>query len=488
MKWLKRAGILLAVMLTTGCLSDSDSTAGIEGTGSPATVSGTVTAYGSIYVNGVHIDIDSARVFVDGQPMAPEDIALGMVVEVDLSQLDGRKAVAEQVRYRRALRGPVDELVVNGDVRRELRILGQRVEVYEDIQFDGVSFDSLASGETVEISGLVETDGSWRATRVASAVGGLAARGQLTELADRRQRFRLGTQWVDASQATIEGRLADGQWVAVSGGERRGEYWYPERVDVLALATPRDGAPWINEGVIERVTSSARFELSGVLVDASAIEGVATLDLKAGVRVVVRGRYRGGEVRADDVQVVRPGTYRVRAPIDDIDPDTSSLVLLGQRFQLTDLTTFENPAGSSQPRQGLSLNQLRVGQWLDVYIYDRGDAWVATRVRRQRGAVDTLLLQGPLTALDSANAMLSIMGVAVSVQTANGAEQLDELQLGDLVSVTGDSAGSYIEAQTLSRRALPDDLRRCPSSLGRGCPRPLAAPSLVPQERLRFRF
>ncbi len=491
MKGLRVIGVALGALLATGCLTESQSLAGIEGTGSPATVSGTVTAYGSIYVNGLHIDIDTAEVFVDGEPAGPDDIALGMVVDVELEQLEGEDALASQVRYTRALRGPVDALISASDVRRELRLLGQTVVVYDDIQLEGVNFASLESGTYLEVSGLVDAQGRWRATRVAAAdPGPLAARGRVDDWNAGTQRFQLGLQQVDASEAEVIGELTEGRTIALRGGERRGEFWYPDRIEVIERSQPQESTQWIKEGVIERYVSREEFDLQGVTVDASNADGLdESADLGVGVRVMVRGELRAGTVIAERLEVLRPGVNRVRATIDDVDPETGEVVLLGGVYQVTDLTAYENPAGSGNPRARVNLRSLRAGDWLEVYTYYQGETQVVTRIKRQRGNVDTVALAGPVTDIDRNNRLIEVMGVTVAVQGASGEALFDELEIGDSVSVTGAASGSHVTATSLERRDLPADVQACPPPLAQNCrSNSTALFEAREEDTLRFRF
>ncbi len=491
MKRLKMISAAVLALMAVGCLTDSESLAGIEGTGGPATVSGSVTAYGSIYVNGLHIDIDTADVYIDGEPAGPDDIVLGMVVDVDLEALEGRDALAREVRYRRALRGPVDALMAASDVRRELRLLGQTVVVYDDIRMDGIEFDALEPGAYLEISGLIDAQGRLRATQVsATEPGPLAARGRIEDWNADGQRFRLGQQRVDVAEAEISGELAQGRTVALQGGERRGDFWYPERIEVLERIEPEEGTQWIKEGVIERYVSRSEFDVDGVTVDASRSEGLPeAVRLAEGARVMVRGESRGGRVIAERVQLVRPGVNRIRASVDDIDPETGEVVLLGETYQTTDLTAFENPAGQGNPRARMNLRSVRVGDWVEVYTYYQGDAQVITRIRRQPGNVDTVALFGPVTEIDRENRLMVVMGATVAVQGASGEALFEELEPGEPVAVTGTSSGSHVTASSLGRRDVPTDLRACPPPLLEDCGAASAAwRSVRGDEALHFRF
>ncbi|WP_024462443.1 DUF5666 domain-containing protein [Marinimicrobium sp. LS-A18] len=497
---MKRLGVVsatLGALMMAGCLSDSSSVAGIEGTGSPATVSGSVTAYGSVYVNGLHIEIDTADISVDGQPAGVDDITLGMVVDVELDQLQGQDAVAAAVRYNRTLRGPVDALVSSSDVRREIQILGQTVVVYDDVRFDGIAFDALEPGAYLEVSGLVAAEGQWRATKVASADRGpLTAQGRVDSWRADQQRFQLGEQSVDVSQAQVSGDLAEGDTVVVRGGERRGELWYPDRIELIEPARPQEGGQRFQEGVIERFVSREAFEVNGIPVDASEARGLSDqVELGDGVRVMVSGTLRNDSLVAERLQVLRPGINRIRARVDAIDPDRGAVVLLGGQYQLTDLTAFENPAGRGNPREGVNLNSLRVGEWLELYAYYEGESRVVTRVQRQPGYVDTVALSGPVTAIDRDNRWLTVLGVTVAVAGADGEALFDELALGDSVSVTGNASGSHVTARSLSRRDVPEDVRGCPPPLPGQCAA-ATGPSTATQstlgqadaELLQFRF
>ncbi len=489
MKRLSVIGAALGALLAAGCLTDSQSLAGIEGTGSPATVSGSVTAYGSIYVNGLHIDIDTADIYIDGEPAGTDDITLGMVVDVDLAQLEGANALAGEVRYTRDLRGPVDALISGSDVRRELRLLGQTVVVYDDIQLDGVSFASLEPGVHLEVSGLIDAQGHWRATRVAAAdPGPLTARGAIIDWNAGTQRFQLGRQQVDASEAEITGELADDRIVALRGGERRGEFWYPDRIKVLERSEPREGAQLIKEGVIERYVSREEFDLQGVTVDATNAEGFdGAAELGVGDRVMVRGERRDGTLVATRLEVLLPGVNRIRASIDDIDPETGDIVLLGGGYQATDLTAFENPAGRG--RAQMNLHSLRVGDWIELYTYYQGEARVVTRIRRQTGNTDSVALSGPVTDINQENRLLTVMDVTVAVQGASGEALFDELVLGDPVTVSGVATGSHVTATTLERRDVPADVRTCPPPLAEVCaPASTAQFNLPAEGAMHFRF
>ncbi|MDZ7828711.1 MAG: hypothetical protein U5K33_04215 [Halofilum sp. (in: g-proteobacteria)] len=75
---------------------------GIGGTGIS---SGSISAFGSIVVNGTKFDVDAAEITVNGDPAMQSALDIGYVVRVDGDLDDG---VAETVRFDANLIGEVD--------------------------------------------------------------------------------------------------------------------------------------------------------------------------------------------------------------------------------------------------------------------------------------------------------------------------------------------------------------------------------------------
>lgn len=127
---------------------------GIGGTG----IVGTVTAFGSIWVNGMEVEVPpAAAVRVEGRPAAPGAVRIGHVVALTATPAPkGADGIASDVEVRFAVAGPV-EAVGEG----ALTVLGQRVDLGEAL---------LAAeprpGLWVAVSGLRRPDGRIAAGRV----------------------------------------------------------------------------------------------------------------------------------------------------------------------------------------------------------------------------------------------------------------------------------------------------------------------------------
>ena len=112
------ASLALVLVALSGCGGGGggSTVAGIGGTGKIA--SGTITAFGSIWVNGIEYDIDSASLEVnddDGAGLSQDDLRIGMVVTVT-AVVEGSSGVASLVVYDNEIEGPISG-ITDEDVR-----------------------------------------------------------------------------------------------------------------------------------------------------------------------------------------------------------------------------------------------------------------------------------------------------------------------------------------------------------------------------------
>lgn len=133
---------------------------GIGGTG----IVGTVTAFGSIWINGLRVELPpSAQLRIEGQPASVDDVRIGQVIAVTAAAggPTGLSARALDVRY--AVAGPVERVAGGVAV-----VLGQTIETES-----ALGRDALSPGAWVAVSGLRRADGvivagridSWAANR-----------------------------------------------------------------------------------------------------------------------------------------------------------------------------------------------------------------------------------------------------------------------------------------------------------------------------------
>jgi hypothetical protein len=160
---------------------------GIGGTG----IVGTVTAFGSIWVNGVEVHYrEDQAVTLYGRAGTPGDMRVGQVVEVEAEESSaGLKARAIGVRH--AVAGPIASIDPAGG---EMTVLGQRVRLPAADPLTHV----LRPGERVAVSGLRDQDGVVIASRldrpaadVPDLVSGIIERVEDRDVFIGGRRFRL---------------------------------------------------------------------------------------------------------------------------------------------------------------------------------------------------------------------------------------------------------------------------------------------------------
>lgn len=449
---LNGAAVLTGLMALAGCSGGGD-LAGIEGTGSPTTVEsvGSVTAYSSVIVNGVRYDISSADIEINGQTGAfEEDIQLGMVVRVEAElEADGTEGQAQSVTYERQLRAVIDEVISLDINRTRLILLGQQVDVSDDIVFANLSFETLGAGIAVEVSGFTDADGRLVATRLARAeTAEIDLKSRVAALDRDQQRFTLGSLVVDYTNVLFVGGTQDnlevGGRVEIKGGERDAQgVLAPQEIHLKAEQVPENGQQLSLEGVVGQFTAINNFRLRDLRLDASGAEisGGTSADIGSGVHLAAEGEMRNGVLQVERVRLLLAGLTRVRGMVDAVAPERGELTLLGNRYSVSPFTGFEDR--SPVANRFIGLNAISAGDSVEVFARYIDGELIATRIRRldRGGQDDSISLRGPVTGVE-AEGSFSVMGISVDARDAGGAALTDGLSNGDLVVVEGRMTGS----------------------------------------------
>ena len=121
-------------------------------------VRGTITGFGSVFINGKRFATDNAIFNVDGEAGSQADLKVGMVVNVSGNRDEG---IAAKVSYEEDVKGPVDSVPVtsaNG-VDQELVVMGQTVLIKVDtIVDDNLDLTTVNIGDILEVSGFRGAD------------------------------------------------------------------------------------------------------------------------------------------------------------------------------------------------------------------------------------------------------------------------------------------------------------------------------------------
>ncbi|MEW6691797.1 MAG: DUF5666 domain-containing protein [Pseudomonadota bacterium] len=288
--------------------------AGIGGTGYVAT--GSISQFGSIFVNGIEFETDGAALDLNGTPLAGQTgLQLGMVVTVEGTvNADGKTGTATSISYDASLKGPIGTVgaaVTNGtSTTRELTILGMVVVVESGAtRLNGVTFDGFAQGDLLEVSGFLGADHKLYATyvekKVASedeveikgVVTAVSASSGTTSVSVRLDSGTELTVQVDATTQVEEQGTVDSSWV---GKRVEVEGTLTAEGDIQAKEIQQEDdlyAGYEGEAEIEGIASSVNatdqtFTLNGVTVNYSAATfDPAGLVLASGMVVEVKGSF-----------------------------------------------------------------------------------------------------------------------------------------------------------------------------------------------------
>ena len=440
-----KSALSAAIALTlVACATDNE---GIDGGsevsgigGSGFTSSGSITGFGSVFVNGVEFETSNTIFDIDDSGSGSEsDLAIGMIVTVNGTvNDDGVTGNATSISFDDQLQGPVSGITAviadPDEENRSFTILGTTVRInLINTVFDvsgtipGTSFDfaSIKDGNNVEVSGFFNTAGELVATRVElkattfnttdivelkGAVSGFTAVSAPFTLAG------LSGITIDASAATIDdlpNGLADGISVEVKG-----------TCSDLACSTINatrvegqngfDDADKISvEGLITDFVDSSNFKVNGISVNASsATLSPATMVLRDGARVEVEGPISNNVIQALKVEL-RGGDAKVYATVSSVDTTTGSFVVTAnaQPIAVTVTTATE--------MEGTVTN----GSFVRVRGFENESGGVtATRVEVKSD--DDVIIQGNLQDFVP-DTSIKILGVSFTVDYNGGSGETE---------------------------------------------------------------
>lgn len=319
MNILLRLGALALVSVLSACGGGGGGTVaggsgGGVGSGGTGISVGPITGFGSIIVNGITYDTQTATITTSDSP----SLQLGMTVEVAGTVQAGlTTGTATSVVAAADLRGTIDTLSLAPD---QLTVLGTTVSTDSQTIVDGAAaFANLQVGDRVQVYGLVDATGSVRATRIELLPGATTPvlSGQIQNLNTGATTFQIGTLTVQYGTATFAGGLTAGQLAT------------DLRVRVRAAADPVAGVLTATQiqlwhgnaqpegstssvtGVVTDFASLSSFRVLGAAIDASSaqITGGPAGSIGNGVKVEIVGTVRNGVLEASRVAIRHvPGT------------------------------------------------------------------------------------------------------------------------------------------------------------------------------------
>jgi hypothetical protein len=452
------AAATAALMALSGCGGGggSDIVGGIGGTGKIA--SGTITGFGSIFVNGIEYNTDSASILVDDSSGAESDLRVGMVVTVTGTVTDSAGDAASVV-YDNQVEGPVSGLadLTAGATTRRFTVMGTDVvidatgTIFDDSS-PGFAFDNIANGDVVEVSGFVDGLGTLQATYIEKSgildpgVTEVELKGTVTGATGAGGTATFGESFTvngitanigDANSTDLSdvpgGLVTDGMFVEVKGLWVNANTVAASRIEEEDTTLGDDGDDVSVEGLVSGFTGDlSLFFVNGRPLDATtAIFEPTSLQLANDLRVEAEGTINSSGVLVAEKIESRGGDVEVQAVVTSTTVNNSSLnegsvtvLLVANTQQLSvqtnSRTQFEDKTDAVE---SLRLTDIGSGDYLEVRgLIDDTGAVVASEVRRENATGEDVVLKGPVSSASEPS--ITILGVTFSTDAGTEFENL----------------------------------------------------------------
>lgn len=455
----RRLGMTIAlVALMLSACGDVNVAGG--GTGGTGISYGTVTQFGSVYVNGVRYNTDNAQITLDGLPGAGINggLKIGMVVRVNGTIDASRKTgTAKEISYTNEIEGPITSITTVDANTKQVSILGQLAIIdTTQTRYDNTSFSALVRGNVVEISGLRDAGGRIRASYVEKKadsfltgmkleVNGLV--GTVNTALKTLRLFNLTVSYGGALMKDFSGSdPMEGQRIEVKGFDinKSGELV----ASVVELKRPSlvdlDAEKAEIEGFVTEFVSSAQFTIGDqmVVTDANTVFLGGTPDeIVRGSKLEAEGRLSGGVLTATKVSFEESVSLEgdIAAPFDAGSGQFRLNGLSSIAISVNGLTEFD---GAS------NLSGFAAGDHVEVRGRKASAGGVLAVEMKKKSASNRIILQG---ALDSAPTppLLVICGVTVDTSVVPDSDFRgdDDRVIGRSAFFAASNVGTLVKAR-----------------------------------------
>jgi hypothetical protein len=295
-------------------------------------ISGPITGFGSVHLNGLVLDAGGAQIRIDGTPAVEANLRRGQVIRA-IALVGPSTSRALSLEYQTSLVGPIAALDASAGM---LTVLGQRVLANGTTVLDlgpGAALSDLSSTDRVVISGLRTPTGEILATYIGPAGNEMRITGSITAVDSGALTFGIGDLTVDYSQVALlqlpNGIPQAGAVVEVTGTTQVGGVLVATQVRTAPFATdifaasataltsyeiPVVGAATASApgaaSFMGFITASTPGAIALADVDVSVNAGTAIIGgdanaLGPGVLVLVEGRIVGlGEIEASRITIL----------------------------------------------------------------------------------------------------------------------------------------------------------------------------------------
>ena len=474
--------LMFASITLTGCGGGSGGGGQVAGIGGSGKVSsGSISGFGSIFVNGVEYQINNATTITvdESSGKTESDLNVGMVVTVNGTS-SATTGTAASVTFDSNAEGPVSGLTTAvGGLTKTFNIFGLTARVDQSTVFDNsdptFTFSSIADNDIVKVSGFFDngTTGTLQVTYIektgtfnpANPSGTVVEiKGSVSNVSPSSGATPANGGSFDVNGITVTldngttldnnlgGVVNNSDFVEVNGILSTATTMRAIRVERENTTIGNSGDEVELEGLIAGFSTGGigNFMIGGQAVNATnASLEPTTLLLADGLRVEVEGRIdSNGILVADKVEASGNKSIEIDATVASggIDIANSTIVMNlinGTVPVIVDgQTSFDDKTGATS---SLTLADLAGGNFLEIkgYLNTSGQV-VAVEVRRD--TLDDLVVQGPVDSF-VANNDITILGVQFFTGGAQFKDVNDNpfpggstgfftnLQVGDIVKI-----------------------------------------------------
>nr|WP_324259592.1 DUF5666 domain-containing protein [Cellvibrio fontiphilus] len=437
---------------------------------------GMVTGFGSVIVNGVHYDVGSAAIDVDGKSLVESDLKVGQIVRITGTlNADGKTGKATKLEGETQLVGPIASIDLDAGV---LVALGQTILLTADTFYDDdMTASQLKVGDIIEVSSYLNSEGVMVATRIdwEDDDDSFQLSGVISALDTLNKTFVINGTLVDYSNATLAALrgavLEDGLKLRVTGdyngdvftargnlhpshlGFKRSDDFDDDDLEIKLSGPVADLIPGVSftiNGVLILINSDTEFEdgTAGDLVDGVMVEIEATLDANQ-------------NLVADEIELNYRAKISNKGLLESVDLTTNTLVVNGMVFEVTDDTSFNDR--SREKVRFFDIEDLRTGDTLHL----RGYTIAATATTAERHIASRIERHNP-HAFGNDDWKLEIEGLVEAVGLNSITVEGQVIQISPLTRIEGfrnmdlflaAALGREVEVRALTQNGVATAIR-----------------------------
>lgn len=394
-------GIFFALLLL-GCSGGESGTGAKSGPGGGGdltgknVIQGVITGFGSVYVNGVEYNTDTASIYVDDAPAAESSLKVGMVVTlVGTINENGVTGSADIVATKTEVEGMVDQNKIANGVGT-LTVMKQTIHVSRDTRFKPgnsglTTVDSLQTEvHTVRVSGYSNSQGDIYATYISvvdnpTILTTVKLRGLVKNFASTGfgGNFQIGNMLVKFDSTTqfelnlTPQTIMNGINVAVESLNYDGTGPVTATKLKLESLSAQPGSSVLEiEGVVtddSLVVSDSRFVLNNHVVQfdsATEFMGGNSADITNETGLQVTGQIQqDGSILAQQIEFRIPSSMEITGVVTSVDGATLSIAnnVENVLIKVNELTSYEDDTDTTN--QYFYFNDLAAGVNVTVKYY-----------------------------------------------------------------------------------------------------------------------